>query len=237
MQGAPNLEIDWLPMENQQGSWYNCFVEELTQRQKDIIVGTILGDGYLEVQGKTARLQLKQSEKKKEYVFWLYQELQNLCKSEPKQRKDNQQWYVSTRYRQDLFRLRQKFYRNGAKIIPREINQMLRSPLSVAVWFMDDGTLDWRLKNHYAFLLTTNCFTNEDNQRLVEILKKNFGVDAAVHLAFSRRRRYPRIYIGAKGRDRFYKIVQPFILSCFRYKLPPHAIILNPSETQSVLAG
>lgn len=203
----------------------------------DIIVGTILGDGYLEVQGKTARLQLKQSEKKREYVFWLHQELQNLCKSEPKQRKDNHQWYVNTRYRQDLFCLRQKFYQNGVKIVPRAISQMLRSQLSVAVWFMDDGTLDWRLKDHYAFLLTTNCFTIEDNRRLIKMLKTSFGIDATMHLAFSRRKRYPRIYIGAKGRDRFYETVQPFILSCFSYKLPPHTIILNPSETQPLLVG
>lgn len=195
-------------------------MEALTKRQKDVIVGTLLGDGYLEVQGISARLQLKQSEEKKEYVFWLYDELRNLCKSEPKQRKDNQQWYVSTRYLPVLFRLRQKFYRDGLKIVPDDIHRLLKNSLSLAVWFMDDGTLDWRVKDHYAFLLTTNCFTHEDNQSLLNVLKTNFNIEAAIHLAFSRRKRYPRIYIGAKGRDRFYTTIQPFILPCFNYKLP-----------------
>ena len=137
---------------------------------------------------------------------------------------------MSTRYFPRLLELRQRFYQNGTKIIPPEIHHLLQNSLSVAVWYMDDGTLDWRIKDHYAFLLTTNCFTTEDNKRLVEVLKINFGVDAAVHLAFSRRKRYPRIYIGAKGRDRFCEIVRPFILSCFSYKLPPKNIP-NPSET------
>lgn len=210
-------------------------VMKLTQRQQDIIIGTILGDGYLETKGDITRLQLKQSVEKKEYVLWLYGELKNLCKSEPKQRVDNNQWYVNTRYFPELTSLKRIFYRNGIKIIPKNINLLLPNPLSLAVWFMDDGTLDWRVKDHYAYRLTTNCFSVEDNERLVAALKKNFNVHATTQTTLIRGKRYPRIHIGAKGRNEFKKLVEPFMLSCFRHKLPP--IILNPSETRPLMVG
>ena len=148
-------------------------------------------------------------------------ELYDLCKSPPKQRKDNQQWYVSTRYSSEFTRIRTLFYQNGIKMIPKSIKSLLHDPLSLAVWFMDDGTLDWRIKDHYAFRLTTNCFSLDDNELLVSVLKKNFLVDATVQTTLIRGKRYPRIHIGAKGRTRFDELVRPFILDCFRHKLPP----------------
>jgi len=210
-------------------------VMELTKRQRDIIIGTILGDGYLETKGDITRLQLKQSEEKKEYIFWLYEELKNLCKSAPKQRTDNRQWYVNTRYFSELTLLRKKFYRNKIKFVPKNIDISLQKPLSLAIWFMDDGTLDWRVKDHYAYRLTTNCFSIEDNELLAAALKKNFNVDATTQTTLIRGKRYPRIHIGAKGRDRFRKLVEPLALGCFKHKLPP--IIFNPSETQPIRVG
>ena len=100
---------------------------------------------------------------------------------------------------------------------------------------MDDGTLDWRLKDHYAFRLTTNCFSLADNELLISILRKNFLVDATVQTTLMRGKRYPRIHIGAKGRTHFYELVKPFMLDCFSHKLPP--IIPNPSETWSIMTG
>ena len=201
---------------------------DITQRQQDIIVGNILGDGYLDPKGEITRLCLKQSQEKREYIFWLYQELQNICKSPPKQRKDNKQWYVNTRYSHEFTHLRMLFYQDGIKIIPKNITSFFQNPLSLAVWFMDDGTLDWRLKDHYAFRLATNCFSLADNQLLVSLLKKNFLVDATVQTTLIRGKRYPRIHIGAKGRSCFYKLVKPFMLDCFNHKLPP--LYLTPQR-------
>lgn len=209
---------------------------EITQRQKDIIIGTLLGDGYIEIskEGST-RLQLKQSEEKKEYIFWLYKELGNLCRSAPKQRKDNNQWYFNTRYVQELKPLRQYFYLKNVKIIPRDIRNLLTQPISIAVWFMDDGTLDWRIKSHYAFRLSTHAFSLTENKILTDVLKINFGIIASVQTTLIRHKRYPRIHIGTTGRDQFLQLIKPFILSCFNHKLPP--IIFNPSETQLILTG
>jgi len=65
---------------------------KLSKRQKAILIGNILGDGHLEFNGHYGtRIQIKQCLRYKKYVWWLHNEYKNLCKSIPKQRKDNDQ--------------------------------------------------------------------------------------------------------------------------------------------------
>ncbi|MFA6974790.1 MAG: hypothetical protein WC237_02430 [Candidatus Paceibacterota bacterium] len=196
---------------------------DLSQIQKDIIVGTLLGDGSLEYDKfKASRLQIKQADRKKEYVIWLYENLANLVRTLPKQRPDTLQWYFSTRSLRLLEEFRKIFYENRRKIVPHSIKNILNSPISLAVWFMDDGTLDYREKSHYSFSISADDFTVEETKLLQEALKENFGINSTIQTPSSRGKRYTKLYIGKNGRERFLEIVRPYILSCFMYKLPPN---------------
>ena len=229
---------------NQQGSCSFCALNscynelmfkslKLTRRQQDILIGSILGDGCIYVgQGKNPCYYIKQCEKSKEYIFWLYKELENLCPSRPKQRSDNNQWYFYSSQSKILWPLREIFYPNGKKIVPEEIDKLLVSPISLAIWYMEDGTLDFRKKDHCAFSLTINCFTLDESELLSRALKNNFGIISTVQNPICRGKRYPKLYIGAKGRERFLNLIQPYIHKCFDYKLPQNRV--SPSETDSV---
>lgn len=199
-------------------------VMNLDKKTQDIIVGLLLGDGSFEKKSDTIgiRLQIKQQSKAKEYVEWLYGHLKDYCLSEIKLRKDYNQYYFSTRYLREFQNLYKIFYRNGKKVIPSNIKELLTSPLSLAIWYMDDGSLDFRPKDHYAFYLATNCFTVTDSQRLQKALQENFGISSAVYNNLCRGKRYSRICIGSKGRDQFCRSVRPHILKCFSYKLPQY---------------
>lgn len=194
----------------------------LKKDQKDIIIGTILGDGYIEFDGfHGSRLQIKQSKEHRDYVFWLYDKLENLCKSAPKQRHDTKQWYFSTRHLNILTELESIFYRNGNKIIPKNLRDIFISPIILAVWYMDDGRLDFREKYHCSIVLNKDSFIEQDVEVLTHILKDNFGIVSTIHNSLCRGKRYPKIYIGKESRDRFFSFVRPFIVNCFQYKLPP----------------
>lgn len=215
--------------DNQQGSRYNC-VMQLSQKQREIIIGTLLGDGHLESDGfKASRLQIKQCEFKKEYVFWLYEEFKNLVKTPPQQRKDNGQWYFSTRSIVELDSYRKIFYENRRKLVPVNIRELFVSPLSLAVWFMDDGSLDYRVRSHYSFNLSTDSFTIDEVRLLQEVMEKEFGIQTSIQTPSCRGKKYVKLYIGKSGRDMFLKTINPYIISCFSYKLPP--VRLDPSET------
>lgn len=196
---------------------------KLTEKQRAIIIGNVLGDGYLEFNGfRGTRLQMKQAERSKEYIWWLFNEFKDICKSEPKQRKDNNQWFFGTRYLDELTILRNIFYdTNGKKIVPDDIENLLSDPLTLAIWYMDDGTLDWRPKDHFAFSLTINCFSVEESQKLSQALLKNFNIYSSIQNPLCRGKRYPKLYIGKHGRENFLNLIQPYIIDCFKYKLPP----------------
>ena len=219
---------------NPQGSWYNV---RMTRIQEDIIIGTILGDSYIcrSQSGKTS-IQIKQADRYKEYVFWLHRQLKDLFLSAPRQRKDNQQWYVNSSFSGELNRVHDIFYINRKKVIPKNIKDILISPISLAVWFMDDGTLDYREKDHCAFHLCTNCFTKVEVRKLIDVLDSNFGIKSSLHYTLCRGKRHARIYIGARGRERFIELINPFVLNCFKYKLPTLYLApqrLDPSGSDS----
>lgn len=195
----------------------------LTKRQEEILVGSILGDGYLAIScGGNTSFRLSQKEASKDYVFWIFNEFKEFCRSNPKQRKDNGQWYFITRYLNELNIFREIFYPENKKLVPENIKNMLSSPLSLAIWFMDDGTLDYRPNYHCSFSLSTHSFSFKGAEKLANVLKENFAVEASVSNNLIRGKRYPRIYIGKNGRDKFVELVSPYILDCFKYKLPQY---------------
>ena len=196
----------------------------LTEKQKAIIVGNVLGDGgiynHSNPDGKSSYFYMKQSQRYKDYVFWLHGELRSICPTFPKE-KSNGQWYFYSKYLDNLTTIRKTFYRGRVKIVPRNIKQWLVSPLSLAIWYMDDGSLDFRPKDHYNFAFSTNAFTIEENKLLVNVLRENFGIESSIQTPLCRGVRYPEIYIGVAGRDKFLSLVRPYIIACFRHKIPP----------------
>jgi hypothetical protein len=102
----------------------------VTKRQKEILIGTILGDGYLQKTGKrNARLKLEHSERQRDYLWWKYEELKNLMQDKPKRiERYNPVWkrtYVYYRCQTHsmpiLGRLKRRFYdEQGRKAHPRK---------------------------------------------------------------------------------------------------------------------
>ncbi len=206
----------------------------LSKIQSDILVGLMLGDGNLEFNGyRGTRLQIKQSEEKREYVWWLYGHFTDLVKTPPQQRKDTSQWYFGTRFFEDLEDLRKVFYVDRKKVLPKNIDDLFQSPLTLAIWFMDDGRLDYREKSHHAYHISTDSFLESEVVQLQRLLLERFGITAKTYLSLCRGKQYPKLYIGKEGRDVFAKTIAPYILPCFAYKLPPdyRKIYFDPSET------
>lgn len=196
---------------------------QLSETQKNVLVGLLLGDGSLEKRFgyRTPRLLVKQSYERKEYVKWLYRIFADITSIPAKQRTDTDQWYFATKNTPLFEEAWKKFYSKGTKTVPEDIVNIFQDPLSLAVWYMDDGTLDYREKYHYSFLLSTDCFTLSEVKRLQKTLDLSFQIKANIQRPSSRGKRYYKLYIGKEGRNRMCEIINPYILNCFSYKLPP----------------
>src|SRR3989344_155382 len=153
---------------------------KLTDQQEQILIGLLLGDGHLETQnqGRTFRLKVEHAISQKDYVDWLYDKFKNLALTKPQIKlqmvagKMREKYWFSTISTGSFRFYAQQFYVNRKKVVP-EIIAKFASPLSLAVWFMDDGSL--KSKHHRARIINTQCFDDISLKRLQTMLEK-FGI-------------------------------------------------------------
>ncbi len=195
--------------------------------QREIINGTVLGDGRIECRSKgirvfpiTARLRIHQGEKQRDYIFWKYAILENLVLQEPrrimcgKNIKDGSNyysWYFHTVTTEFFGELYQQFYFNGYKIVPRNILDIL-TPLSLAVWYMDDGCFSQK-----TAILNTQNFSFREQKILKKSLEGKFNLKVTVN----KDRDKWRLRIKKDYFSRFRSLVEDYIIPSMKYKLSP----------------
>ncbi len=186
-------------------------VGSLTQEQRSIIIGSLLGDGYLRIVPgrKNAFLEINHSISEKKYVDWKHQELKNLVKNPPKARKGKGKriaYRFFTKQHPEITKLYQEFYQDREKVIPN----LKLNPLIIAVWFMDDGS-----KTYRTYYLNTQRFDYQSQKKLVHILKEQYGIESSLN----RDKEYYRIRIKQSSAKRFKKLIQNYIIPTMEYKL------------------
>ena len=185
-------------------------VGSLTERQKAIIVGCLLGDGTMRCK-TNALLEVNHSIKQSEYVEWKFDELRDLVSTKPHKRFGNAgriAYRFTTKSLPQLTEIYKKFYSAGKKIIP---DNFQIHPLSLAVWFMDDGC-----KSYRALYLNTQKFKVIEQEKLSAMLKEQFGITATLN----KDKKYYRLRIAVSSVDKFLEIIRPYLLPMFCYKTP-----------------
>ena len=185
----------------------------------------LLGDGTLRRQGKrlNALLEVNHAEEVRAYVDWKWKHFQEYVRTPPKSRLGNGQrvaYRFTTRSIPVFTEYYRWFYQNRKKRIPLDLDL---NPLSLAVWFMDDGT-----KSRSAWYLNTQQFSLEEQLFLVDLLKETFGIEATLN----KDKTYQRIRIRTESVQRMERLIHSFILPCFRYKLV-HDPVTTDSKDES----
>ncbi len=186
----------------------------LSKIQQSVLIGTILGDGYLGMNGNNCRLQIKHSLQQKEYVNWLYKIFSNFVLTEPKKTELNgfRFWTIN---HPTFTWYHTLFYPNGrTKVIPNTVKELLKDPLSLAVWYMDDGK---RRPDCRGSFLDTICFPVQQQLVLIDCLESNFGLR---NLRLHWNGDGYHIYIPAENADRFCNVISKYLVPSMYYKLP-----------------
>jgi hypothetical protein len=184
-------------------------VGSLSGVQRSIVIGTLLGDGTMRCRAN-ALLEINHSIKQRSYVDWKYRNLADLVGTPPKERPGNGgrvAYRFVTRSLSQLTPFFRLFYQGGRKQIPF----VELSPLTMAVWLMDDGC-----KSRRAVYLNTQQFDGVSQLRMIEMLRQQWSIEATLN----RDKEFFRIRLRVESTRRFTKIVEPFVLPEFRYKLP-----------------
>lgn len=208
-------------------------VGSLTQFQRAVVIGSILGDGYIrKLEGrKDAFLEINHSINQKPYVDWKYTTLRNLVRGEPKARTTNGRRIAYRFYTMQhpvFTELQVKFYSNGRKYIPQSL---MLDPVTLAIWYMDDGSA-CRSSDVY---FNTQQFDEISQRTLLKALAK-MGIEARLNKDKS----YWRIRLIKNSIPHLRTIISPYVIPSMKYKLgydPVETTRRSPPTSQKVVAG
>lgn len=205
----------------------------MTRDQKSVVIGSILGDGYLQKTGKeNARLRLEHSFKQRDYLLWKWQVLKNFFQSKPQYLERNNlkfgktyQYVRAQSYSGAEFgKLQRLFYKDNLKVIPDKIKLLLKDPLALAVWFMDDGYFYARDKMAYLYLPS---YDQNSLKNLMETLKSNFNLEPVLK---KKKRGELVLVFSVSETVKLLTLVKNFIVPAMEYKLK---ILFDPVSTDS----
>lgn len=189
----------------------------LSLRQKNILVGSLLGDANVHRKGKECRVFFKHSIRQLPLLEWKREEFDTITgmaihkfKQLVKEKPYQFAQFVTLTH-PAFTELHQIFYRNKRKIVPKNIDELLTHPVSLAVWIMDDGA-----KDNVGLTIQTHSFASNEVKKLILVLKKNFD------LIVTPRKNKGRfiLYFPKSEMKRLWKIVKVHILPEYRYKFP-----------------
>lgn len=191
--------------------------KEIGNRELNILLGTILGDATLRKTNKNAFYVVSHSPKQKEYCQHICSELSSIgSKLSYSKRiipdKRTGKYYESYICRvqsnpalNDLYNM---FYPNNVKVIPNnEFFKRNFNEISLAYLYMDDGS---KMQNGYS--IATLCFTKKEILEFRKFLFVKFNLETSMFAD-------NRIYIKAKSKENFKKLISPHMHKTMMYKL------------------
>lgn len=169
---------------------YKKNIIPLTEKQKEVLIGIMLGDLNIQKRSKKGnyRLRFEMTSKNKIYIYHLYDLFKNYVLKEPYliQRKNILGNLVETIRFHTISHphfdfLGEIFIKENRKII--SINSITKyfTPISLSYWFMDDGgRLDYKEKGSKAIIFNTQGFKQEEVENLSKELNIKFGFKSKV---------------------------------------------------------
>ena len=201
---------------------------EISERQEQIIVGTLLGDGHLGVQvsSRNPTFSVGHREVDKEYTLWKYSELEstNLFRNPPfprektLNRKIFRRWGIRSIQHPILKTYFDLIYQDHRKTLTLETLEKCGA-LGVAIYYMDDGGLYSR---KYPCFYTYG-YREDEILLLRYFLSKRWDLHFELKkVDYGRPKKKGHILIIEKESiGRFRELIVPHIIPCMSRKIPP----------------
>lgn len=208
---------------------YKKNLPQLTQVQKDILLGSLIGTASINF--KSTSVRFEKEFKRKDYVYKAYQVLCDRTGTVPKKRRivskgktQESIWFRTYQHTSFEF-YRNIFYHNCEtslkyqKIVPKLIHKYL-TPRALAYWFMDTGSFKGISKKAYpiygTYILNTRKYTLKENRCISRAIGRCFHIQVTI---VSEKQNQYFLRIGQQSREKFVELIKPYILKGFEDKV------------------
>jgi len=191
----------------------------LSSFQREIVRGSIMGDGNLSKTRKNesygVRFRLGHGLKQKDYLKWKASLFKNID-STVYENKNSIKFDLMPL--PELFPLRQEVYQGGHKILSADFLSSL-TPLSLAIWYMDDAHLDIRDKEQTKARIQICVKSIESQSRLQiqSLLKSRYDIETNLGYCGGK----PILTFPQKDTEKFLVLIKKYIHPSMEYKLLP----------------
>lgn len=219
------LSAGFTPEAENQGSLIIEFNDPNDSYIREVIFGSLLGDGHLEMaaRSKNARFIFSQSLKYEEYFLFLYS-MFSVYRSNTFQKyeyldKRTNKIYVTYSFKTKSLPLFTEFYtmfyNDKTKIVPLDLN--LLTPVALANLICQDGSFS----TSKGIYLCTDSFNPLDVKRLAEYLSIKFKIICTTPKApgMLGYKGHLRIYISAKSVPIVRELVKKYMVPSMLYKI------------------
>jgi recombination protein RecA len=197
---------------------------KLSAFQWDVILGSLLGDGSLSPSrsGHGARFRIGHGQKQTEYADWKASLFANLKVS--RSTNDKGAVFHDVQPLPELAELRRAVYLGGQKVLSWDYLKRL-TPLSIALWYQDDGSFQLRSKGLQDRTaggsgrseICVQAIEAGSRQRLRDLLADTWGIEAKlVERGGSSILQFPTAETA-----KLHALIAPFVHPSMAYKLLP----------------
>lgn len=212
----------------------------LKDAQRSLIVGSILGDGFLvkSKRAKNARFSVGHCGKQLGYLKWKKAHLSPFSRPlvlvetpgektiQGKSCVSSGHYILNTIAHPDIEKLYKVYYdlKGKRRIVPQLVSDL--DLLGLAVWIGDDGCISLRKECRYSLKgsIATHCFSDQEQEILLMALKKFFGGHANIGYA-NKSRNQKQIYLsGTEEVEALLDMIVPLLPKTLHYKLAPQRL-------------
>lgn len=198
----------------------------LTQKQKELIYGSLMGDGK---KVSVNAVGFGHGKSQREYLMWKFNELYSVVSKNSLKRytyldkrynTEGEEWRCYTHANSDIEIIINNFYKSGKKEISKEILNNI-TPFGVAVWFMDDGTTDfyWNTPKKPIVSFCTESFSQCSCELIKNWFKEKYNISVTLKERKLKNSIGYRIIINNESVNDFFDLIRPYILPYFLYKI------------------
>lgn len=188
---------------------------KLSKFQKQVLLGTLLGDSTCRCTNKNPRISCAHCIKQKEYCEYktlIFKNLGATCNYHKRHLQDKRNSNIYEDYTMYIpsnpafLSFYREFYKKHKKVIPFKLFHLF-TEVSLAFMYMDDGT-----KTKSGYSIATNCFTQLELLKFANFLYNKWGIETSILKSNI-------LYIKAKSASLFKFLIQPYIHESMKYKL------------------
>ena len=199
--------------------------ESVSIRQLEVLNGEMLGDGCISLRKRYKNAYLEWHLKRMGHVQLLCDEFENLEPSFHSRYDDEDGWKLWTKCNPDLTNQHNRWYPNGVKIVPKDLEL---TPLVCYHWYIGDGYFG---KSNNIDLYSLG-FSKEENIFLIKLLS-GLGINAVLRET----NKYPSgtkyfIALGKFEAKKFLEYIGPCTVEDYNYKWPDNdeELIVTPGN-------